>query len=114
MKKIALREATYEELENSILNNPEHFGFNIPKTREELVEAAMNEDSWKTGYSEYHNMYPALSFREYVECDPEIDNNELQVFVREYDGYIVVECKMTALYGSESRSFSPDFEIEVE
>lgn len=115
MKKITLKEATNDELKNAILNNPEHFGFHIPQTREELVEAAMDNQWWQGEYRDYKNTEPEpLSFREWVEFSPDIDNNELRVFVREYDGYIVVECEMTALAGSEECSFSPDFEIEVE
>ena len=45
MKRITLREATEEQIINAVKNNPELFGFNIPQTNEDLIDAAMEDNN---------------------------------------------------------------------
>lgn len=118
MKKITLSEATDEQIENAILSNPEQFGFSdLPIDREDLIEAAMTDVSWNTGYSEYVDMDDEpVSFRDYVESY--IDDSELRVSIdREYEemnGDINIECQWSGFFNKYDNWFSSDKEIEVE
>ena len=118
MKKITLSEATDEQIENAILSNPKEFGFSdLPLDREDLIEAAMNDVSWNTGYSEYVNMVnEPVSFRDYVEGY--IDTIELSVFIyredEENDGKIHIECRWGDFFNKYDNWVSSDMEIEVE
>lgn len=118
MKKITLSEATDEQIENAILSNPEQFGFSdLPIDREDLIEAAMNDVSWNTGYSEYVDMVDEpVSFRDYV--DGYIDTIELSVFIyredEESDGKIHIECRWGDFFNKYDNWVSSDMEIEVE
>lgn len=121
MKKITLREATEEQIQNAVENNPELFGFNIPQTREDLIEAAMEDYGYKNGYMEYCNLYnDSLSFREYVESF--IDNRDYCLYVtvdsdyEEIDGVecVRIEWRREDFLKVESSWFDLDMEIEVE
>ena len=118
MKKITLSEATDEQIENAILSNPEQFGFSdLPLDREDLMEAAMNDVSWNTAYSEYVDMVDdPVSFRDYV--NGYINTIELSVFIyredEESDGKIHIECRWGDFFNKYDNWLSSDMEIEVE
>ena len=121
MKRITLREATEEQIINAVKNNPELFGFNIPQTNEELIDAAMEDCNWNTGYEEHCNMYDdSLSFREYVESY--INNNQYDVYITVYSDYekfdgvecVCIDWRMQDFFKTESGWFDLDKEIEVE
>lgn len=118
VKRITLKDATDEQIENAILSNPEQFGFSdLPLDREDLMEVAMTDIYWNSAYKEYVDMVDEpVSFRDYV--DGYIDSIELSVFIdREYeesDGKIHIECKWGDFFNSYNKWFSSDMEIEVE
>ena len=121
MKKITLREATEEQIINAVKNNPELFGFNIPQTNEELIDAAMEDNNWQIGYEEHCNMYDdSLSFREYVESY--INNYDYEPYITVYSDYeesdgvecVRIDWRMEDFFKTESGWFDLDKEIEVE
>ena len=121
MKRITLREATEEQIINAVKNNPELFGFNIPQTNEDLIDAAMEDCSWNAGYEEHCNMYDdSLSFREYVESY--INNYDYEPYITVYsdcekfDGVecVCIDWRMQDFFKTESGWFDLDKEIEVE
>ena len=121
MKRITLREATEEQIINAVKNNPELFGFNIPQTNEDLIDAAMEDCSWNTGYEEHCNMYDdSLSFREYVESY--ISNCDYEPYITVYSDYekfdgvecVCIDWRMQDFFKTESGWFDLDKEIEVE
>ena len=118
MKKITLSEATDEQIENAILSNPEQFGFSdLPVNREDLIESAMTDLWWKSGYSEYVNMVDEpVSLQDYVESY--IDDIELRVSIdredEERDGKIHIECRWGDFFNRYDNLVSSDMEIEVE
>lgn len=121
MKKITLREATEEQIINAVKNNPELFGFNIPQTNEDLIDAAMEDNNWQTGYDEHCNMYDdSLSFREYVESY--VNNYDYEPYItvfsdyEESDGveFVRIDCRMESFFKTESGWFDLNKEIEVE
>lgn len=121
MKRITLREATEEQIINAVKNNPELFGFNIPQTNEDLIDAAMEDCSWNAGYEEHCNMYDdSLSFREYVESY--INNYDYEPYITVYSDYekfdgvecVCIDWRMQDFFKTESGWFDLDKEIEVE
>ena len=121
MERITLREATEEQIINAVKNNPELFGFNIPQTNEDLIDAAMEDCSWNTGYEEHCNMYDdSLSFREYVESY--INNCDYEPYITVYSDYekfdgvecVCIDWRMQDFFKTESGWFDLDKEIEVE
>jgi len=118
VKRITLKDATDEQIENAILSNPKQFGFSdLPLDREDLMEVAMNDIYWNTAYSEYVDMVDdPVSFRDYV--DGYIDTIELSVFIdredEERDGKIHIECKWGDFFNKYYSWVSSDMEIEVE
>ena len=118
IKRITLSDATDEQIENAILSNPKEFGFSdLPLDREDLIEAAMTDLWWKSGYSEYVNMVDEpVSFRDYVETD--IDDSELSVSIdredEEVSGEIYIEFHWSEFLDRYDNWLPSDMEIEVE
>lgn len=115
IKRITLSDATDEQIENAILSNPKEFGFSdLPLDRDDLIEAAMNDPFWETGYRDFGHLLG--SFRDYVENS--IDNIELEVFIHredeERDGNIHIELHWDGFLKKYDSYLSSDMEIEVE
>lgn len=58
MRKISLKNATEEQIENAVRRNPDKFGIKMTLDLDESMEEHMNDWKWRTIFEEAVHMYP--------------------------------------------------------